>query len=119
MSSKYQISASERWRISEPDRPYLTTHAQGRWDERTPPDSVSPEVAWDEGTDVANLDMGYFANHQGDPECVRVFGENDTTRPYCAIMIVMNKTILTVLESRMIESVGVRAYCEAVAGVEL
>ncbi|NHN40502.1 hypothetical protein G9C85_02470 [Halorubellus sp. JP-L1] len=32
--------------------PVVTKHAADRWDQRTPPDSVSPEAAWTEGCEM-------------------------------------------------------------------
>jgi hypothetical protein len=71
--------------------PFVTDHAATRWDERTAPDSVSPETAWQAGQRVTGPEIP-----TGTDEC-RV---HQTTR---TVLLRCNGRIVTVLSERELD----------------
>lgn len=79
----------------------LTQHAAARWDERTPPDSVAPETAYDHGVDLPGyITRGIENPDHGDLDRTRLFarraGPTPGRTPYGAVFLIRDGHIVTV-----------------------
>lgn len=103
---------SHEWEMSRPDRPFLTWHAQQRWDERTPWWSRSIEYAYNCGVPVFEFrDIVFRSSDENDPDQVRVFGENTEHGKYGVMLFIEEKSLVTVYPiDRAFLSKPVKAY---------
>lgn len=102
-------SATWRWQHVH-GHPRLSDHAIERYDQRTAPESVSPERAWRNGID-AGLVTSYFDGTRPAAE-VRWHPETD------AVFISVGDVVVTTLVLRRVDDGAVRAYLHARAQAE-
>lgn len=119
--TKYSVSRSPSWSwVHEKGNPRFTDHALDRYDERTLPDSISPERAWEESVEMNEI-LHWF-NRQSHLETDRVrfyAGLSEEGRYGVAFPVTPNgnavESILTVHSIKSFSSRPIRAFLHSVA----
>ena len=83
------------------DEPFVSDHAATRWDQRTAPDSVAPEIAWEQ------------AQHVSGPEVATGTDECRVHHPTRTVLLRTSGSIVTVLSERELQE-DVQRYVDPV-----
>lgn len=112
MSPKYEVNRSNQSQWEYDNGRSFSEHSLERWDERTPPDSLSPERALElaigQGTKIP------FFTDKFDVEELWYYEEHNDNRTYFGTLFLLKeKTVVTVLQRDQLCR-PIRAFCEAV-----
>lgn len=112
MSSTYSVPKSSQWAF---DNPRMSNHAAERWDERTPPDSISPEEAFEQSVDVSLVADAVEDKDGETPDELYYYYGTEAEESYGALFLVdvEDDTIVTVYRRRFVKDGAVRSYFAA------
>jgi len=117
--TKYSIDRRSRWSLRG-DRPRLSDHIVGggvegigRWDQRTPDGSCSPERAFERGVDLRDDVLDWFTADGRRPDRVRLTAEDLDGGRYVACFVIHDGVAATVIRAKQFDRPAVRSYLHA------